>query len=222
MFNNIILFFLEPFDLTNTARSVYDYETFERVKAVFVASWRILQETLDLSSVFSTTLVPSPCLTGGNTMFQNTNPTINKPVEFSKIETDVNDVPENTKINLELYNTSDFRATTTACENYKVKNNASIEREEEDDVIDVDGDDDNGECDNGNITATNSTAIVSATTIGKLSKHKDLNRTLTPRQIRGYIEKEISPSSSMTCIKTSTKNVSRNNHNNKAATPIIS
>lgn len=52
--------FLEPFDLTNTARSVYDYETFERVKAVFVASWRVLQETLDLNSVFSPIMVPSP------------------------------------------------------------------------------------------------------------------------------------------------------------------
>lgn len=42
----------EPFDRTNTARSVYDYETFERVKAVFVASWQVLKETLDLHSVF--------------------------------------------------------------------------------------------------------------------------------------------------------------------------
>lgn len=38
--------------MTNTARSVYDYETFERVKAVFVSSWHVLQETLDLNSVF--------------------------------------------------------------------------------------------------------------------------------------------------------------------------
>ncbi|KAL9882315.1 uncharacterized protein ACN427_010194 isoform 2-T7 [Glossina fuscipes fuscipes] len=49
----------EPFDLTNTARSVYDFETFERVKAVFVASWRLLQETLELNSVFSTVIIPS-------------------------------------------------------------------------------------------------------------------------------------------------------------------
>uniref|UniRef100_A0A1A9W310 PAP-associated domain-containing protein n=1 Tax=Glossina brevipalpis TaxID=37001 RepID=A0A1A9W310_9MUSC len=48
----------EPFDLTNTARSVYDFETFERVKAVFVTSWRLLQQTLDLNSVFST-VIPS-------------------------------------------------------------------------------------------------------------------------------------------------------------------
>lgn len=50
---------IEPFDLTNTARSVYDFETFERVKAVFVASWRLLQETLELNSVFSTVIIPS-------------------------------------------------------------------------------------------------------------------------------------------------------------------
>ncbi|XP_053948280.1 poly(A) RNA polymerase gld-2 homolog B isoform X1 [Anastrepha ludens] len=48
----------EPFDLTNTARSVYDFETFERVKAVFVASWRILQQTLDLNSIFSPIIIP--------------------------------------------------------------------------------------------------------------------------------------------------------------------
>ncbi|XP_049310982.1 poly(A) RNA polymerase gld-2 homolog B [Bactrocera dorsalis] len=48
----------EPFDLTNTARSVYDFETFERVKAVFVASWRILQQTLDLNSIFAPIIVP--------------------------------------------------------------------------------------------------------------------------------------------------------------------
>lgn len=54
------LFFSEPFDLTNTARSVYDFETFERVKAVFIASWRVLQETLNLNSVFSPITISSP------------------------------------------------------------------------------------------------------------------------------------------------------------------
>lgn len=48
----------EPFDLTNTARSVYDCETFERVKAVFIASWKILLETLDLNSIF-TPIIPN-------------------------------------------------------------------------------------------------------------------------------------------------------------------
>ncbi|XP_055909668.1 putative uncharacterized protein DDB_G0289263 [Eupeodes corollae] len=47
----------EPFDLTNTARSVYDYDTFERVKLVFITSYRVLQETLDINSIF-TPLVP--------------------------------------------------------------------------------------------------------------------------------------------------------------------
>lgn len=50
---NLILTFTEPFDLTNTARSVYDCETFERIKAVFIASWKILQETMDLNAIFS-------------------------------------------------------------------------------------------------------------------------------------------------------------------------
>ena len=48
----------EPFDLTNTARSVYDSDTFERVKLVFVSSFRVLQETLDINSIFSP-LVPA-------------------------------------------------------------------------------------------------------------------------------------------------------------------
>lgn len=42
----------EPFDLSNTARSVYDYGTFERVKYIFVTSARRLEHTLDLASVF--------------------------------------------------------------------------------------------------------------------------------------------------------------------------
>ncbi|BFG01521.1 poly(A) RNA polymerase gld-2 homolog B [Drosophila madeirensis] len=42
----------EPFDLSNTARSVYDGATFERVKATFVASARALEHSLDISSVF--------------------------------------------------------------------------------------------------------------------------------------------------------------------------
>lgn len=42
----------EPFDLSNTARSVYDYATFERVKAIFMASAHRLDHTLDLASIF--------------------------------------------------------------------------------------------------------------------------------------------------------------------------
>ncbi|XP_034138884.1 poly(A) RNA polymerase gld-2 homolog B isoform X4 [Drosophila guanche] len=43
----------EPFDLSNTARSVYDGATFERIKTTFVASARALEHSLDISSVFS-------------------------------------------------------------------------------------------------------------------------------------------------------------------------
>ncbi|XP_062139448.1 poly(A) RNA polymerase gld-2 homolog B isoform X2 [Drosophila sulfurigaster albostrigata] len=43
----------EPFDLSNTARSVYDFATFERVKATFVHSARRLEHTLDLASIFT-------------------------------------------------------------------------------------------------------------------------------------------------------------------------
>lgn len=42
----------EPFDLTNTARSVFDAEIFEQIKSVFSTCWRRLKDTNDLSSVF--------------------------------------------------------------------------------------------------------------------------------------------------------------------------
>ncbi|XP_067642222.1 poly(A) RNA polymerase gld-2 homolog B-like isoform X2 [Eurosta solidaginis] len=63
----------EPFDLTNTARSVYDFDTFERVKAVFVASWRILQQTLDLSTIFAPIIIPPT---------SNVLPTLNAGVQY--------------------------------------------------------------------------------------------------------------------------------------------
>uniref|UniRef100_T1JEY6 Uncharacterized protein n=1 Tax=Strigamia maritima TaxID=126957 RepID=T1JEY6_STRMM len=41
----------EPFELTNTARSVYDDGVFSRVKSVFQCSWRRLRETKKLGSI---------------------------------------------------------------------------------------------------------------------------------------------------------------------------
>lgn len=42
----------EPFDLTNTARSVFDADIFEQIKSVFSTCWRRLKETNDLNSIF--------------------------------------------------------------------------------------------------------------------------------------------------------------------------
>ncbi|XP_070072975.1 poly(A) RNA polymerase gld-2 homolog A isoform X2 [Drosophila takahashii] len=42
----------EPFDQTNTARSVYDSDTFERIRAIFMASCRRLESTRNLNSIF--------------------------------------------------------------------------------------------------------------------------------------------------------------------------
>lgn len=42
----------EPFDLSNTARSVYDVDVFEKVKNVFVISYNKLNETRELDSIF--------------------------------------------------------------------------------------------------------------------------------------------------------------------------
>lgn len=44
--------FAEPFDFTNTARSVYDGEVFERIKEVFYLSWLRLREKSDLNTLF--------------------------------------------------------------------------------------------------------------------------------------------------------------------------
>ncbi|XP_046487826.1 poly(A) RNA polymerase gld-2 homolog A isoform X1 [Neodiprion pinetum] len=43
----------EPFDLTNTARSVYDPDVFERIKRVFKKSYQMLKKNYDLSSIFN-------------------------------------------------------------------------------------------------------------------------------------------------------------------------
>ena len=49
-------FFLpEPFDLTNTARSVYDEEVFKRVRKVFLDSYKLLDEKRDLSAILGET-----------------------------------------------------------------------------------------------------------------------------------------------------------------------
>ncbi|XP_008555872.1 poly(A) RNA polymerase GLD2 isoform X2 [Microplitis demolitor] len=42
----------EPFDLTNTARSVYDHDTFEHIKEVFKRTCETLEKTHSLESVF--------------------------------------------------------------------------------------------------------------------------------------------------------------------------
>lgn len=42
----------EPFDLTNTARSVYDPDTFDRIRAIFLASYSRLDSTRNLNSIF--------------------------------------------------------------------------------------------------------------------------------------------------------------------------
>lgn len=42
----------EPFDLTNTARSTYDWDIFLKIKNVFFQSWRKLNETKNVDSLF--------------------------------------------------------------------------------------------------------------------------------------------------------------------------
>jgi hypothetical protein len=42
----------EPFDFTNTARSTYNGEIFEKIKNVFFLSWKRLKETKSIDSLF--------------------------------------------------------------------------------------------------------------------------------------------------------------------------
>jgi hypothetical protein len=44
--------FLEPFELTNTARSVYDYYVFQRILRIFKKSHQILMKTKNLEDLF--------------------------------------------------------------------------------------------------------------------------------------------------------------------------
>lgn len=46
----------EPFDLTNTARSTYDWKVFAKIKNAFFQSWRRLNETKDLNAIFKNPL----------------------------------------------------------------------------------------------------------------------------------------------------------------------
>ena len=43
---------LEPFELTNTARSVYDYYVFQRILRVFKKSNQVLNQTKNLEDLF--------------------------------------------------------------------------------------------------------------------------------------------------------------------------
>ncbi|XP_016960212.1 poly(A) RNA polymerase gld-2 homolog A [Drosophila biarmipes] len=66
----------EPFDQTNTARSVYDSDTFERIRAIFVASYRRLESTRNLSSIFEgydgpTILMQQPSVDSENEFYES-------------------------------------------------------------------------------------------------------------------------------------------------------
>lgn len=50
----------EPFDYTNTARSVYDVEVFQKIKYVFVQSYQNLEQSLDLKSILNEKFISFP------------------------------------------------------------------------------------------------------------------------------------------------------------------
>jgi len=66
----------EPFDQTNTARSVYDSDTFERIRAIFMASYRRLESTRNLNSIFEgydgpTILMQQPSMDSENEFYES-------------------------------------------------------------------------------------------------------------------------------------------------------
>ncbi|XP_017082597.2 poly(A) RNA polymerase gld-2 homolog A [Drosophila eugracilis] len=68
----------EPFDQTNTARSVYDSDTFERIRAIFMASYRRLDTARTLNSIFEgydgpTILMQQATLDSENEFFDGQN-----------------------------------------------------------------------------------------------------------------------------------------------------
>ena len=48
-----MFFFSEPFDLTNTARSVYDDDEFERIVRVFRRSYFTIEKSKSFSSILN-------------------------------------------------------------------------------------------------------------------------------------------------------------------------
>jgi hypothetical protein len=47
------LFVVEPFDLSNTARSVYDHDEFERIIRVFRRSYFTIEKSKSFSSILT-------------------------------------------------------------------------------------------------------------------------------------------------------------------------
>jgi len=54
----ITYLFVEPFNLSNTAYSVHDMQSFDRIKRVFRRSFEVLEQTGDIEQVTSKSLVP--------------------------------------------------------------------------------------------------------------------------------------------------------------------
>jgi len=54
----ITYLYVEPFNLSNTAYSVHDVQSFDRIKRVFRRSFEVLEQTGDIEQVTSKSLVP--------------------------------------------------------------------------------------------------------------------------------------------------------------------
>uniref|UniRef100_A0A182IJJ6 Poly(A) RNA polymerase mitochondrial-like central palm domain-containing protein n=1 Tax=Anopheles atroparvus TaxID=41427 RepID=A0A182IJJ6_ANOAO len=59
----------EPFNLTNTGKSVHNGYIFAQIKSVFAASWKALEDGQDLSNIFGKTTFPTPSRSSVNTSY---------------------------------------------------------------------------------------------------------------------------------------------------------
>ncbi|XP_052890470.1 poly(A) RNA polymerase gld-2 homolog A-like [Anopheles moucheti] len=63
------LFIEEPFNRTNTGKSVHDKFVFEQIKSAFAASWKMLEENESLSILFRKPLLASSSIPSPNSYF---------------------------------------------------------------------------------------------------------------------------------------------------------
>lgn len=79
----ILKLFTEPFDLTNTARSTYDGEIFEKIKNVFFQSWRLLRENKTLESLFQEQLfIQQPVLSQSHQLYNSINSQVLNDIKY--------------------------------------------------------------------------------------------------------------------------------------------
>lgn len=99
--------YVEPFDLSNTARSVYDCVIFEQIKSVFVKSADVLERTMDLNSVFTQSFLPPPMpITASSLCLQSAISSSSVITTATTSSATINHIPPTITINHEMSKSS--------------------------------------------------------------------------------------------------------------------